>query len=481
MVLEAGSPEQVSKFEAVTRPFLRTMSEFLAKLGGLAATDRIQEVLVGLYAECFKEVLRPTNCLHLIAMTFHRLLPQFKSVELPGPLYVQILFAEQEPKILTIVATTGTEPTNTRLAFDRSVCGLLFEADFPEIILCDPTKAHRERFQDYLGVSTGMPTRSELAMKVSFQNEDFAVINLESPHENVFAPLHVEAARAAAKLLAPLLYALRFRIGQSLFQQFSTMAALDNYLDHLGRQYIHKTTAPLAGLRVRLDSLIRRTDLNSDMRDGLLALQKALSEFHAYHSGFCAEITGFSHFEPRRLRSVLQSAIDLIRPSTLKETNDIDILYEPGEDFFVLTSLFLREIFRNILDNACHWIAARRSTRARGQIRIQVERVPAPPQSKNRDLNQYCRVVIRDNGIGVTEEDLLKVFEPRFSRRGGSGYGLFAAKEFITHLGGFVAAQSEHGKFFEIEIRLRMIVDPEALSESPAFPLVLPECEDGVT
>lgn len=96
----------------------------------------------------------------------------------------------------------------------------------------------------------------------------------------------------------------------------------------------------------------------------------------------------------------------------------------------------ISSVFRNILTNAVKF------TNNGGEINIIA-----------KEYMQYVEVIIEDNGIGIKEEDLKKLFriDVQFSTQGtmrekGTGLGLILCKEFIEKNGGRIWAESEYGK-----------------------------------
>jgi two-component system NtrC family sensor kinase len=61
---------------------------------------------------------------------------------------------------------------------------------------------------------------------------------------------------------------------------------------------------------------------------------------------------------------------------------------------------------------------------------------------------------IEDNGCGVAEKDLPRVFEPFFSTRGKLGIGLTAARELVANEGGTLEFESKAGKGAVVTIHL---------------------------
>lgn len=103
-----------------------------------------------------------------------------------------------------------------------------------------------------------------------------------------------------------------------------------------------------------------------------------------------------------------------------------------------LTALFdmkwTAEAVYNILDNA----------------------VKYSPQSSTINVNavnyeMFCRIDIKDQGIGISEEDLPRVFQRFYRSRAvnlyeGVGIGLHLAREIITAQGGYIKVKSHIGK-----------------------------------
>ena len=75
------------------------------------------------------------------------------------------------------------------------------------------------------------------------------------------------------------------------------------------------------------------------------------------------------------------------------------------------------------------------------------------------------RICVQDNGVGLTEKDLSRIFEPFFKAdpsrhdRSSSGLGLSVTKRLIMAIGGEIYIRSEGlGKGTEVEIRLKKMI-----------------------
>jgi signal transduction histidine kinase len=105
----------------------------------------------------------------------------------------------------------------------------------------------------------------------------------------------------------------------------------------------------------------------------------------------------------------------------------------------------LRNIFSNLLSNAIKFSPGKK------EVHLLLR----------RDTT-FVEVVIRDHGIGISPEDLQRVFEPY--TRGtnatsikGTGLGLSIVKKAAETLGGTLAVKSEIGSGTEITLRLNTL------------------------
>lgn len=91
----------------------------------------------------------------------------------------------------------------------------------------------------------------------------------------------------------------------------------------------------------------------------------------------------------------------------------------------------LQQVFLNLLNNAMTAVADH------GHIRI---------GTTSEELG--VQVEIADNGVGMSRETLMHIFEPFFSTKGekGTGLGLSITYGIVTKLGGIIEVESEEGK-----------------------------------
>jgi signal transduction histidine kinase len=105
----------------------------------------------------------------------------------------------------------------------------------------------------------------------------------------------------------------------------------------------------------------------------------------------------------------------------------------------------LQQILVNLINNAFHAVSDG------CQLDIRIDNL----------LPDQVRIAIRDNGCGISAEDINKIFEPFFTTKSaekGSGLGLYITYGLVTKLGGDIAVQSKQhqGTTFTITLPIRL-------------------------
>ncbi len=122
----------------------------------------------------------------------------------------------------------------------------------------------------------------------------------------------------------------------------------------------------------------------------------------------------------------------------------------------------LEQVLNNILANAC---AAMNN---QGQMEISCRNKDYGDQKDlSLPAHKFTTIAIRDNGCGISEETLSKIFDPYFSNKGkdstkGSGLGLAIAHSIIAKHEGFIRVESQEGQGSTFTIYLPAQADEES-------------------
>jgi two-component system, sporulation sensor kinase D len=108
-----------------------------------------------------------------------------------------------------------------------------------------------------------------------------------------------------------------------------------------------------------------------------------------------------------------------------------------------------RQIIENIVSNSLRAIEVAEQEKPKIKIMLHC-------------MKEGCIVSIKDNGIGMTEDELKHCFEKKwttFENQGGSGLGLYFVKKYIHEMNGTVHINSTKHKGTTVRIYLPIVLD----------------------
>jgi signal transduction histidine kinase len=437
--------------------------------------------------------LGPTRCFEELVRVIPRFLPSFGPLKCEPPPEVQILVLDHLATLpyLTIRASTGsTESPLEKIDVSDSISGLLVEQSSEELpLFCDdPTKpSWKHRYKAYLGHAKA-PIRTELAVRLNVEAEDqtkrlIGVLNIESGTKNAFNLHHRIAVLALAERLAPMVDVFEERIRHNTVMHQSVLSSTSNYLDSLASIFRHGVDTPLAALRLDLDLmksleaklreyLPEAVDDNAspdDVESHLQPMDKAIgrlndeqTQLREYVDNFVREISDFGVIGNLDLVGLVHETVTLARASFLAK-NELDISIEvkaPTDAHAFSARLFKQHLF-SLMTNAIYAVEARLKSRPSpaGKILITIEHDRTVRKKQEIDLNKRWLVHVRDNGIGLSREDLGKLRQfkegQRFQKdRPGHGFGLLAVQRFMGSIGGWIELDSIEGEWFQATLRM---------------------------
>lgn len=128
-------------------------------------------------------------------------------------------------------------------------------------------------------------------------------------------------------------------------------------------------------------------------------------------------------------------------------------------------SLRLRQVLNNLISNAIKFTHE-------GFVSVDLLLTPKPSASENGPQKLTARFEVRDSGIGLTEEQLSRLFR-RFQQAsadtaqlyGGSGLGLNICQQLVELMGGRIGVESGYGEgslfWFEVELESANLINAD--------------------
>jgi PAS domain S-box-containing protein len=137
------------------------------------------------------------------------------------------------------------------------------------------------------------------------------------------------------------------------------------------------------------------------------------------------------------LKAIMREVADVIKPA-IETSGNVLIAPEPPPLTLMTDAMRLRQCLLNLLSNATKFTHG-------GEFGINVDVTPG-------EHGQMVRIQIRDTGIGMSPEQMAKLFQAFVQadtsatrRYGGTGLGLVITRRLARALGGDVEAASEYG------------------------------------
>lgn len=113
----------------------------------------------------------------------------------------------------------------------------------------------------------------------------------------------------------------------------------------------------------------------------------------------------------------------------------------------IADKLHVEQVLLNILINAQHAIRSRsKGVSEAGKIRLTVDKTEGKDHSELESGSSYLHITIEDNGVGMSQSVLDKIFDPYFTTRkeeGGTGLGLPVSQGITSSYGGLIEVDSE--------------------------------------
>lgn len=275
-----------------------------------------------------------------------------------------------------------------------------------------------------------------------------------------FTPLSTEGEKVMIMVLRDLsvrkqLEAEREEMQRQLYQS-SKMASIGE----LSAGVAHEINNPLNGI-INFAQLLKdderpRSEFEQQMIDGIIDEGGRIGQIVRGLLTFARADT--HELGQVQLADSIKTSIALFGRQFEKDGIAVQIDLDPNIPLVRANDSRLRQVVVNMISNAHHALKAK----APDSLEPKVFRITAHPAGKRDEI---VRVEFYDNGIGIKNEVLGKVFDPFFTTRreaGGTGLGLSVSFGIIRDFGGSISVESKEGKFTRFIIELSSVEVREA-------------------
>ena len=241
---------------------------------------------------------------------------------------------------------------------------------------------------------------------------------------------------------------------EQVLQQASELqrAAQLSFVGELAAGLAHEIKNPLAGIQGAVDILIRRRDKNDPEREALEGMRHEVERIDSTVRAL------LDRARPRlvsvrasSLTDIVGRAVNLARAQLTDTATGgrlVNIEFEPSADPITIPidPAQIEDAVLNLIINAIE------AADGDGQVKIRIAR---SENDRAEEFEDEAIVEVSDNGRGISEEDLTRIFNPFFTTRpGGTGLGLPAVRRIARAHGGRVEVKSSPGKGSTFTVRL---------------------------
>jgi nitrogen fixation/metabolism regulation signal transduction histidine kinase len=224
-----------------------------------------------------------------------------------------------------------------------------------------------------------------------------------------------------------------------------TQAERDKAWSEMARQVAHEIKNPLTPMNLAIQRLIRLKEKNAPNWDEKFKeSSRVILEQIAILSDTANEFSTFAKLyseEPVEidLDKMLQDQITMF-----DNRDDVKIMYIGLKDAMISGPRpQLIRVFVNLISNAIQ--AVEHGSAAYSHPKLGEDMGLVMVCLRNSTKEGFYDIVIEDNGSGVSEENMSKLFTPKFTTKSsGTGLGLAICKNILEKCGGEISYQRSH-------------------------------------
>jgi PAS domain S-box-containing protein len=212
-------------------------------------------------------------------------------------------------------------------------------------------------------------------------------------------------------------------------------------LGRLSSSIAHEIRNPLTGIAAGIQYLQRAGQVADSQRENIEFILEEVKRIDRL-IGDLMSVVRVSDliYGETTLEDLIRSSIASM--SDLAQRKAVTVATEfPGDSRpIVVDADRITQVMINLLKNAIE------ASPSDASVTVSVSFSPDARDVLFDAVGDFAIIRVRDNGLGLTEEDKQRVFEPFFSKKtGGTGLGLYVTHSIIERHGGYIYVDSEYG------------------------------------
>ena len=162
-----------------------------------------------------------------------------------------------------------------------------------------------------------------------------------------------------------------------------------------------------------------------------------------------------THKARENIVTLIRQVVHLLQPLAGKQGVGLQLKVAAAANVYSLVDTQqMQQVFMNIIMNAIQ------ATVSNGDVQVEVGNVQLKSLlHTDNQVKEFLRIEIRDEGPGISPENLQEIFTPFFTTKSvglGTGLGLSIAREMMEEHGGWIEVQNRRSKGAEFTLFLKI-------------------------
>ena len=218
----------------------------------------------------------------------------------------------------------------------------------------------------------------------------------------------------------------------------------------------HEIKNPLGSISIYIqliEKIIKKNIDNSsqcfsELKDYCAIIKEEIGRLEDTINSFLFSVRKLElNLEETNINSLILSTIDFLKYEIENNNINMEIKFDRDNLIMRIDERYIKQSLINIIQNAIDSILEKSEKNYKKEIQI-----------KLKTVDNFALIIIEDNGMGIKEELLPKIFEPYFTtKRHGTGLGLTNVARIIEAHNGNINIESEYGKGTKVMIKLPLM------------------------
>ena len=218
----------------------------------------------------------------------------------------------------------------------------------------------------------------------------------------------------------------------------------------------HEIKNPLGSISIYIqliEKIIKKNIDNSsqcflELKDYCAIIKEEIGRLEDTINSFLFSVRKLElNLEEININSLILSTVDFLKYEIENNNINIEIKFDRDNLIMRIDERYIKQSLINIIQNAIDSILEKNEKNYKKEIQI-----------KLKTVDNFVLITIKDNGMGIKEELLSKIFEPYFTtKRHGTGLGLTNVARIIEAHNGNINIESEYKKGTKVIIKLPLM------------------------